>query len=62
MDHNNFDFYDDLTQPILNFMIKLKISTAMDTDLKEKNKLKFEKELYKIPDEFRQENLGEKVN
>ena len=33
MDHNNFDFYDDLCQPLLEFMAKIRFSPNPNPNL-----------------------------
>jgi hypothetical protein len=62
MDHNNFDFYDDLTQPLMEFMIKLKFLPNVDHALGTLNYLKFDPRVYEIPEEYRESSIGDKIN
>lgn len=50
MDHNNFDFYDDLIQPLISFMIKNNILVHPTEDYPYKYaELEFPEELFDTP-------------
>ena len=62
MDHNNFDFYDDLIQPLISFMIKNNILVHPAEDFPYKfAELEFPEELYKIPDWYNEEKNQKKM-
>lgn len=52
MDHNEFDFVDDLVQPFFNFLDQLGITTEVDEDDPTKGQIKFPERLYIPPKSF----------
>jgi hypothetical protein len=52
MDHNEFDFVDDLVQPFFNFLDQLGISTEVDDTDPLKGQVKFPERLYIPPKTF----------
>jgi hypothetical protein len=52
MDHNEFDFVDDLVQPFFNFLDQLGISTEIDDTDPLKGQVKFPERLYIPPKTF----------
>lgn len=62
MDHNNFDFHEDLAYPLLEFMKKLWISSGKNSALKKWNYLVFPSALYWIPKEYSLEQIHDKIN
>ena len=60
MDHNNFDFYDDLASPLQEFMLKVNIDPTGNPQQNFWHSLTFHPRIYDPPDEFLNENVGEK--
>ena len=52
MDHNEFDFVDDLVQPFFNFLDQLGISTEVEEADPNKGQIKFPERLYIPPKSF----------
>ena len=52
MDHNEFDFVDDLVQPFFNFLDQLGISTEVEEDDPNKGQIMFPERLYIPPKSF----------
>jgi hypothetical protein len=52
MDHNEFDFVDDLVQPFFNFLDQLGITTEVEEDDPTKGQLRFPERLYIPPKSF----------
>lgn len=52
MDHNEFDFVDDLVQPFFNFLDQLGITTEVDEEDPKMGQLKFPERLYIPPKMF----------
>ena len=62
MDHNNFDFYDDLIQPLVSFMIKNNILAHPADDFPMKfSELEFPEELFEVPEWHRDEKNHKKM-
>lgn len=49
MDHNEFDFVDDLIQPFYNFLEQLGITVAPEKDDPHFGSLRFDEKLYLPP-------------
>ena len=52
MDHNEFDFVDDLVQPFFNFLDQLGITTDVEDDDELKGQIKFPERLYIPPKSY----------
>lgn len=62
MDHNNFDFYDDLIQPLISFMIKNNILVHPPEDYPYKfAELEFPEEMFETPEWYRDEKNQKKM-
>ena len=62
MDHNNFDFYDDLIQPLISFMLKNNILVHPPEDFPYKYaELEFPEELFETPKWYREEKNQKKM-
>lgn len=62
MDHNNFDFYDDLIQPLISFMIKNNILVHPPEEYPYKfAELEFPEELFETPKWYREERNQKKM-
>ena len=61
MDHNNFDFYDDLIQPLISFMLKNNILVHPPEDFPYKfAELEFPQELFETLKWYREERIKRK--
>jgi hypothetical protein len=63
MDHNNFEFYDDLVQPLISFMIKNNILVHPTEEYTYKfAELEFPEEMFEIPSWYRDETSQKKMS
>ena len=54
MDHNEFDFVEDLISPLHNFMLEVDIDVKPDPEDKNNGRLILPEELYSAPPKWRQ--------
>ena len=54
MDHNDFDFYKDLTDPLFEFFLQHKIDVTIDPELEHLNHFRFPNELYHPPEKIKE--------